>query len=134
MGNTLHVYFKENDWEFISRDVIDGNRKRNRSRDHFARISPEIKVCKGMCEADSDCTHASLTQIRQFMIKSARKLVVQPPIEGGSVVLFCCLRDASCCIFFVTLHCSLHPLIRLKKEKYVLCQDAEGKNAMEKQG
>ena len=35
-------------------------KERNRTCDHFVPISPEIKVCKGMCEADSDCTHASL--------------------------------------------------------------------------
>ena len=51
--------------------------------DHFARISLEIKVCKGMCETDSNHTHASLIQKRQFMIKSARKLVVEPPMMVG---------------------------------------------------
>ena len=38
--------------------------------DHFARISLEIVVCKGMCEADSDCTHASFRQRRQFCLSS----------------------------------------------------------------
>ena len=51
-------------------------------RDHFGQISGEIEVCKGMCEADSDCTYASLNLRRQFFsieftIKSARKLVFE---------------------------------------------------------
>ena len=53
--------------------------------------------------------------------------------DGGSVVLFCCLHDVSCdwdwrwpCIFLVTLHCALHPIIRLKKKnRWILCMILE---------
>ena len=51
MGNTPHVYVKEEEWEFFF------NKVSSMECDFFARISLEIEVRKGMCEAESDCTH-----------------------------------------------------------------------------
>ena len=64
-------------------------------RDHFARIVPlNIEVRTGMCEVDSDCTLASLSQKRLFMmeltINSAKKLVVEPPATDGIWSLLSC--------------------------------------------
>ena len=40
------------------REVIDGKASET-EREYFARISLELEVCKGMCEAYSDSTHVS---------------------------------------------------------------------------
>ena len=66
-GSSLHVYVKE----VVSRDVIDGKREQNRTRDQFARTFPWRSRCsKRICEADSDFTHASLNQRRQYRLSS----------------------------------------------------------------
>ena len=56
---------KEEEWVVVSRNVVL-KRKRNRMRDHFARISLEIEARKGMCELNSDRTFASFNQRRQI--------------------------------------------------------------------
>ena len=38
------VYIEEEEWDVVSRDVIDGKREQNRTRDHFARISLGTEV------------------------------------------------------------------------------------------
>ena len=59
IGNTLHVYVKEKKWEVIPRDVIDGKESETERVTILRGFSRRPK-CKGMCDADSDCTHASL--------------------------------------------------------------------------
>ena len=52
-----------NDFVAVSHRTIRRVRpRRNWTRDHFARISLEVKVCKGMFWANSDYSHASLNQ------------------------------------------------------------------------
>ena len=55
------------------------------------KLSLGIEVCKGICEANSDCTHASPNLWRfvfEFTIKSAVNLVVEPPMTVD--LRFCC--------------------------------------------
>ena len=59
-------------------------KRAKRTRDHFATdISWRSKFARGRCEADPDYTRASLflrAFFFVFFIKSARKLVVEPPM------------------------------------------------------
>ena len=54
--------------------------KENESYARSNFLDLEIEVCKGMCEADSDCTHTETSILFELTIKSARKLVVDPPV------------------------------------------------------
>ena len=93
----------------FSRDVVDG-KENETPRDHFARISLEIEMCTGMCKADSDCTHTSFVQNRQFFIeftiKSAMKLVVEPPATVGLGLCSAAIHDVSCDYLFTALELS----------------------------
>ena len=64
--NSLHVYVQDEQREFIYRSVID----EKESETECVIISDEhpldIEACTGIREADSDCTHASRSQKRQF--------------------------------------------------------------------
>ena len=62
--NILRVYVQEEEWKFVYQDAIDGKVNETERVIILRELSLEIEVCKGMCEAYSDRTHASLDQRR----------------------------------------------------------------------
>ena len=77
LGNTLHVYVKEKKREVISRDVIAGKDSET-ERLTILRGSPRRSRCaKGMCDADSDCTHAAPLRFRSVSFDKVQDQVRQ---------------------------------------------------------
>ena len=61
-----HVYVKEEEWEVIFQPVCDG-REQKRTRDPFCTDTSffwRSKCVRGRCEADADCTRASVVHRR----------------------------------------------------------------------
>ena len=57
VGNTLHVYVKEEEWEMVHRVVHNGKESEHRMRFYLARtILGALRCAKGTCDAVSDCT------------------------------------------------------------------------------
>ena len=97
IGSTLHVHVKEEEWEnFFQQSVSDGKEERKRNRDHFSHtFFWRSKCVKGMCEAESDCTHSSLYQRRQSWVSSRSGPDIGGWTTGGLELLFSAIHDAS---------------------------------------
>ena len=103
-ASLAHVHVKEEEWEVTYRLVNDGKESKTYSRstctDFFFWRS---KCARGMCEADPDCTRASLVQRRLssfllIFIMSARKWVVEPPTTVDSSLIVAVVADADTCL------------------------------------
>ena len=83
MRSTLHVCVGEEEWEVVSGDVIDGKASET-ERDHFARISLEVELCKRNVRSRSRLhpriAESEASVLCDFATKSAKKLVVEPPV------------------------------------------------------
>ena len=80
-----------------------------------------------MCEAHSDCTHASPHLWRQFSfeftIKSAMTLVVEPPMTVD--LYFCSVADACPCSFLFYLFFFGHGVQRYLAFSMFLCSNPQ---------
>ena len=89
----IHVYVKEEEWEVIYRPVIDGKESKKYSRSFCTDTSWRSK------------SRASLVQRRLsfffclFFIKSAMKLVVEPPTTVDLSLIVAVVIDADACPF-----------------------------------
>ena len=97
IGSILHVCVKEEEWEVVSRDAIDGKE----SETENLRGHPWSSRCvKGMFEADSELhprifkSEASI--LIEVTINSAKKLVVEPPVTVDLSFCLAALHDVSC--------------------------------------
>ena len=87
MGNTPHVYVKEEEWEFGCRVVI--NRKESETECAIIlRGHPlEIEVCERTVRSGfrlhSRIAKSEASVLIEFTIKSIRKMVVEPPVTAG---------------------------------------------------
>ena len=99
----IHVHVKKEEWEVIDRLVNDVKESKTYSRSFCMDISWRSKCARGMCEADPDCTRASLSHRSVFVfffISFARKLVVESPMTVDLNLTVAAVTDADtspCC-------------------------------------
>ena len=97
----IHGHVVEEEWEVIYWLVSDGKESKTYLRSFCTDSSWRSRCARKMCEADSDCTRASLHQRRLFWFlffnKSARKLLVEPPMTVGLSLTSASVTAADTC-------------------------------------
>ena len=98
-ASLVHIHVKE-EWKVIIRPVMEKRAKRSHVIMHGHSFF--LATCAGgVCDADSDCTRASLVQTRPsflFFMRSTRKLVVAPPMTVDLSLVVAAVTLAPCCL------------------------------------
>ena len=103
MGNTLHVYVKDEQWEFFSRIVIYGKESETECAIILREDPLSSRCAGGMREAGSDCTHGSQNQRCQSCLSVPfvrEKLVGEPPVTVDLSFCLAALHDVSYVLVF----------------------------------
>ena len=121
-GRTQHVYVREEEWAVVYRDVVDGKESKTECAIVLRAHPLEIEVCERNVlsgfRVHSSISKSEASVLIDLTIKSAKKLVVEPP---ATVVLGLCsaaIHDVSYDSLFTALELSaLKPwLVRPAKE------------------
>ena len=89
MGSILRVCVEEEEWKVVY--VTDGQECETERVIILRGYLWRSRCAKGVYEAESD-----YTRLIEFIIKSARKLVVEPPMTVGLRFCFAAFHDVSC--------------------------------------
>jgi hypothetical protein len=121
-GSTQHVYVREEEWEVVYRDVIDGKESQTECAIVLRGHPVEIEICERNVlsgfRVHSSIPKSEASVLIDLTIKSAKKLVVEPPATVGLGLCSAAIHDVSYDSLFTALELSaLKPwLIRPTKE------------------